>query len=299
MTRAIYTALLRLLLPFLLLGSWWRAWRTGAHKQVFSARRFGIYARDETPLGSNSVWIHAVSLGETRAAQPLVQALLAQDRPVLLTHMTATGMEEGQRLFAQALAQGALRQTWLPYDLPGATRRFLAHYQPHAGVLIEREVWPNLLHAARAANVPVVLASARLSEASAQRTAKARSIMRPAYRSLRLVCAQTEDDARRLRQAGALHVRVYGNFKFDMSLPAQQLAQGRALAAALSVPVIAIASTREEENQIFVNVLQQHLRDMRTRNTFTDHEPFRTRSSEAVSTWSRRLPRWVAEKPRL
>jgi len=257
MTRAIYTALLRLLLPCLLLGSWWRAWRTGARKQVFAASRFGVYARAEPPLRANSIWIHAVSLGETRAAQPLIQALLAQGRQVLLTHMTATGMQEGQRLFAHARTQGLLRQTWLPYDLPGASRRFLTHYQPRAGVLMEREVWPNLLHAAHAANIPVVLASARLSEKSAQRTAKARSVMRPAYRKLRLVCAQTEDDAQRLRQAGALHVRVCGNFKFDVVSPDEQLAQGRALAAALPVPVIAIASTREEENQLFVQALQQ------------------------------------------
>jgi len=256
-SRAVYTALLRLLLPILLLGSWWRAWRTGAHKQVFSPRRFGCYPHDEPPLGERAVWVHAVSLGETRAAQPLVQALLDQGRPVLLTHMTATGMAEGQRLFARTRAQGLLRQTWLPYDLPGSTQRFLAHYQPCVGVLMEREVWPNLLYAAQAAKIPMILASARLSEKSAQRTAKARSVMRPAYRSLRLVCAQTEDDAQRLRRAGALHVRVTGNFKFDVTPPAEQLAQGRAFAAALPVPVIAIASTREEENQMFVQALQQ------------------------------------------
>jgi len=257
MARALYTALLRLLLPLLLLWSWWRAYRTDARKEVFSARRFGLYPRDEACLENNTIWVHAVSLGETRAAQPLVQALLDQDRPVLLTHMTATGMEEGQRRFAHALAQGTLRQTWLPYDLPGCMRRFLAHYRPRVGILMEREVWPNLLHVARMTNTPILLASARLSERSAQRTAKACGVMRPAYRSLHLVCAQTEDDAKRLRAAGARHVRVVGNFKFDVTPPAQQLAQGRAFANTLSVPIIAIASTREDENQMFVQALQQ------------------------------------------
>jgi len=255
MSRTVYTVLLRLAAPFLLLWMRWRAHKAGGRWQVFGAARFGWYPQREPP--SIDIWVHAVSLGETRAAQPLVQALLARGRTVLLTHVTATGQQEGQRIFAHALAQGSLHQAWLPYDFPGSTRRFLAYYRPCAGVLIEREVWPNLLHAAHAARIPMVLASARMSARSAQRSAKAHSVMRQAYRSLRLVCAQTEDDAQRLRQAGAQHVRVVGNFKFDVTLPPQQLTQGRAFAAALHAPVIAIASTREGEDQMFVQAIQQ------------------------------------------
>jgi len=255
MSRAVYTLVLRLAAPFLLLWMRWRAVKAGGRWQVFGAARFGWYTQRKPP--KIDIWVHAVSLGETRAAQPLVQALLAQGRTVLLTHTTATGRQEGERLFTHALAQGALHQAWLPYDFPGSTRRFLAHYQPRAGVLIEREVWPNLLHAAHAARIPMVLASARMSARSAQRSAKAHSVMRQAYRSLRLVCAQTEDDTQRLRQAGARHVRVTGNFKFDVALPVEQRAQGRAFAAALHAPVIAIASTREGEDALFVQAIQQ------------------------------------------
>jgi len=260
MSRAVYTTLLRLAAPLLLLWMQWRAVKAGGRWRVFSPARFGWYAHGASPTNRIDVWVHAVSLGETRAAQPLIQALLTQGRTVLLTHMTATGMEEGQRLFAHAAharAQGTLHQTWLPYDFPGSTQRFLTHYRPRAGVLMEREVWPNLLHAAQTARIPIVLASARMSARSAQRSAKAHSVMRQAYRSLRLVCAQTEDDAQRLRQAGARHVRVTGNFKFDVTLPSDLLAQGRAFAAALHAPAIAIASTREGEDLLFVQALQR------------------------------------------
>jgi len=257
MSRAVYTLLLRLTAPLLLLWMGWRAWKAGGRWQVFCAQRFGGYARMAAPAATTDVWVHAVSLGETRAAQPLIEALLAQGRRVLLTHMTATGMEEGRRLFPHALREGTLRQTWLPYDFPGATQRFFRYYQPRIGVLIEREVWPNLLAAAQAVDIPVVLASARMSERSAKQSRRARGVMRHAYRSLRLACAQTEDDAQRLRQAGVRHVRVCGNFKFDVTANAEQLAQGRALAQSLHAPVIAIASTREEEHQQFVQALQQ------------------------------------------
>jgi len=257
MSRAIYTILLRLAAPLLLLWMQWRAWKAGGRWQVFSVARFGGYLQGASHKKNIDIWIHAVSLGETRAAEPLIQALLARGRTVLLTHMTATGMQQGQLLFAQALAQGSLRQTWLPYDFPGSTRRFLAYYRPRAGVLIEREIWPNLLHAAQAERIPMVLASARMSARSAQRSTKAHSVMRQAYRSLHLVCAQTETDAQRLRQAGARHVRVTGNFKFDVALAPQAVAQGRTFAQALHAPVIAIASTREGEDQMFVHALQQ------------------------------------------
>src|SRR5699024_1741471 len=101
----------------------------------------------------------AVSLGETRAAQPLIQALLSQGHTVLLTHLTYTGRAEGARVFAEAVAQGQLVQQWLPYDFPGACRRFIAHYQPSVAVIVEREVWPNLMHAAVQAKLPVLLVS--------------------------------------------------------------------------------------------------------------------------------------------
>src|SRR5690606_39581049 len=116
-----------------------RARRAGGEWDVCSGQRFGHYPKP-SQLGK-PVWVHAVSLGEMRAAQPLVQALLDQGETVLLTHMTVTGRAEGLRAFEQSIRNGRLLQQWLPYDFPGATTRFMDHYQPCAGILIEREVW--------------------------------------------------------------------------------------------------------------------------------------------------------------
>src|SRR3546814_1146635 len=128
-----------------------RARRAGGRWGVMSRPRFGRYAAP-SPLKS-PIWIHAVSLGETRAAQPLMQALVDRGEHVLLTHMTATGRAEGARVFSRAIEQNRLAQQWFPYDFPGSARRFLDHYKPCLGALIEREVWPNIIAAARRAGV--------------------------------------------------------------------------------------------------------------------------------------------------
>ena len=138
-----------------------RARRAGGDWQIFSAERFGSYALRWD--GEAPVWVHAVSLGETRAAQTLISQLLARGERVLLTHMTATGRAEGARLFAAEIAAGQLRQQWVPYDFSGATQKFFRHYRPRLGILIEREVWPNLIEQAQFAAVPIILASARFS----------------------------------------------------------------------------------------------------------------------------------------
>src|SRR5690606_7893398 len=166
--RRLYSLLLYLLSPLLLGWMALRARRAGGRWEVLDAARFGRYGR--TRGESGAVWVHAVSLGETRAAQPLIRALLDRGHRVLLTHLTATGWAEGERVYGAERADGRLRQAWLPYDFPGATGRFMRHHRPAVGVLIEREVWPNLVHAALHAGVPLVLASARMSEASLHRT---------------------------------------------------------------------------------------------------------------------------------
>lgn len=255
MNRFFYTALVRLLSPGLLGWMALRARRSGGDWGVCAGTRFGRYA---APAQSRSpVWVHAVSLGETRAAQPLIQALLDQDFPVLLTHMTVTGRAEGQRAFAQAVAQGRLEQQWLPYDFPGATSRFMTHYSPRAGILIEREVWPNLLASARRHGVPMILASARFSDHALRQSLRIGSVMRDAYASFHAVYAQTLHDAQRLEQAGAVGVRVSGNFKFDISLPADKIQRGREFGAGLARKVIAIASTREGEDALFIAAIDR------------------------------------------
>lgn len=235
-----------------------RARRAGGDWGVCSGERFGRYVQPSTI--KSPVWVHAVSLGETRAAQPFIRALLDQGENVLLTHMTITGRAEGEREFAQAIEQGRLVQQWLPYDFPGSTRRFFAHFRPRAGVLIEREVWPNLLAAASRAQVPMLLASARFSDHSLRQSLRAGSVMRRAYSSFHAVYAQTLQDAQRLELAGAQAVRVSGNFKFDITLPQDKILRGRQFAAALQRKIIVIASTREGEDEMFVQAIARQVK---------------------------------------
>lgn len=211
--------------------------------------RFGEYESRAEP---GRLWIHAVSLGETRAAEILIEALrrLQPDVRILLTHGTATGRADGRRLL-----QGGDAQAWLPWDTPQAVRRFLNHHQPIAGVLMETEVWPNLAAQCQAQGLPLVLANARLSEKSLRQTRRLASLSRPAYASLAAVWAQTEADARRLARAGATVKGVFGNVKFDATPDEQQLERGRSWRTALTRPVVMLASAREgEEAQLLQSI---------------------------------------------
>ncbi len=215
--------------------------------------RFGRYALPPLPADGQTIWVHAVSLGETRAAAVLLARLreaLPQMR-LLLTHGTATGRAEGKKL----LRAGDV-QAWLPWDTPGAVQRFLAHFQPRIGILMETEVWPNLVAACVRAEVPLVLANARLSEKSMRQAQRLAWLSRPAYRSLAAVWAQTEDDAARFAALGAPVRGVFGNLKFDAMPNAEQLAQGRAWRATLGQPVVMFASSREGEEVEFLQVLK-------------------------------------------
>ena len=183
--------------------------------------RFGRYAE---PGDAGRLWIHAVSLGERRAAAILIDALRELDPSLrlLLTHGTATGRAEGERLLRDGDAQA-----WLPWDTPQAVRRFLGHFQPSAGVLMETEVWPNLAAECKARGVPLALANARLSEKSLRQSRRLSRLSRPAYGALAAVWAQTEPDARRLARAGATVKGVFGNLKFDATPDARQLERAR------------------------------------------------------------------------
>ncbi|MNT66872.1 3-deoxy-D-manno-octulosonic acid transferase [compost metagenome] len=137
--------------------------------------------------------------------------------------MTATGRAEGERLFKDAIGRGQLRQVWQPYDFPGATRRFIANWRPRCGLLIEREIWPNLLAAARQAGVPMALVSARFSASSLRQAGRMGGVMREALAGLDTVLAQTAEDAERLARAGSRAALVTGSLKFDLVLPAAQV----------------------------------------------------------------------------
>jgi 3-deoxy-D-manno-octulosonic-acid transferase len=166
---------------------------------------------------------------------------------LLLTHGTATGRAEGRGL----LREGDI-QVWQPWDTPQATRKFLVLFKPDVGVLMETEVWPNLMAACRAAQVPVVLANARLSEASFARARRFALLARPAYSALAAALPQTEDDARRLKALGAPVRAVTGNLKHDAEPDPELLAAGRRLKAQARKPIVVFASSREgEEGELF------------------------------------------------
>ena len=237
--RTLWSWLLRAALPLVFARLWWRGRREPGYRLAWG-ERLGLGA----PAAPGAIWIHAVSLGETRAAAALVDALRALQPGVrlLLTHGTATGREAGVAL----LREGDV-QRWLPYDTPGATRRFLQRHRPAVGVLMETEIWPNLIAQAAQAGVPMVLANARLSARSARKGQRLAALMHPAVAGLELVLAQTEADGDRLRAAGARRVEVSGNLKFDMTPPADRVALGREWRAAAGRPVVMMASSREGE----------------------------------------------------
>ncbi len=236
---------MRVVSPVLLARWWWRGRQEPGYRLAL-AERLGHYSGQAQ---AGAVWVHAVSLGETRAATPLIEALRQQSPGLrlLLTHTTATGRAAGAELLRAGDAQ-----CWLPIDTPGSVRRFLAHWQPAVGVLMETEVWPQLQAAAAQAGVPTVLANARLSARSLRRGQRFASLMRPAAARLSAVLAQTEGDAQRLRQMGAANVQVAGNLKFDLQPDAGLLAQGRAWRRACSQrSTLMLAVSREgEEAQI-------------------------------------------------
>ncbi len=252
MLRALYTSLVHLALPFLPLRLWWRGRREPLYREHVG-ERYGRYPRVGAPRGP-VLWIHAVSLGETRASVPLVERLLAQypAATVLLTCMTATGRAAGATLFGDRIVQA-----WLPYDAPFAVRAFLAHWTPVAGLIMETELWPNLVAAARAAGVPLYLVNARLSERSAKGYARVESLARPMLSALAGVAAQAVPDARRLAALGAPAPVVTGNLKFDLVAPADANARAEALREWLgaSRPVFVAASTRDGEESLILDAL--------------------------------------------
>ncbi len=254
--RALYSSLMTLATPFIR-----RRLRRRAQEEpdygLFPNERFGRY--DAAPGVRAPVWVHAVSLGETRASQPLIEAILARGLPVLLTHTTATGRAEGGRLYGAALRSGQLQQAWLPYDLPGAMGRFYRHFQPRVGLLMETEVWPNVIAVAVQNDVPIALVNARLSPKSARRAKQLGWLAREAFGALDAVLAQTGGDAQRLRSVGARDPHVVGNLKFDIAPAPAQIDAGRAWRAALRRPVLALASTREGEEEAFIAALAPRL----------------------------------------
>mgnify|MGYP001263592344 CR=1 FL=1 len=249
----MYSVLMGLLQPLLPLRLRRRARVEPVYAQAIE-ERFGRYgAQVPGAVSPGYVWVHAVSLGETRAAAVLIAALreALPGMRLLLTHVTATGRMQGQSL----LCEGDV-QVWQPWDTPGAVARFLARFRPRIGLLVETEVWPNLVHGCKQAGVPLCLVNARMSEKSLRKALRLRSLAVPAFRGLHAVWAQSEADAERLRQLGARVAEVMGNFKFDATPNPTLWEQGRRWRSACGRPVVMLASSREGEEVQLLPVLQ-------------------------------------------
>ncbi len=247
MTRLLYALAWLAATPFVLARLAWRSRRRSGYRHRMG-ERFGRYrTRHRGPF----IWIHAVSVGETRAAVPLVDALQARypGHRILLTHMTPTGRATSREIFGDRV-----ERAWLPYDMGFAVRRFFEHFEPELGILLETEIWPRLLEEAARRAIPVVLANGRLSERSARRYARIPSLTRWSFANLRGVAAQTEADAARFRAIGARDPVVMGNVKFDLTVPPQMVELGAVFrerfGAARTVWVA--GSTREGEEALLL-----------------------------------------------
>lgn len=253
--RILYSILWWFALPFVLLRIYRRGKLEPGYRQHVP-ERLGFYP--DTPPAKRRLWVHAVSVGETRAAEPLVRALMAEfpDGQILLTCMTPTGRETGAQLFAEEIRNGKLIQSFLPYDTGIMMSRFINHFQPSLCVLMETEIWPNLIHQCVRHQVPLTLVNARLSEKSLRKGKKFKSIMEEAARGFSAVAAQTQTDADRLNEFGANRIAVTGSVKFDVQPPEEKLQLGRHLREAIgSRPVFMCASTRLGEEPQLLDAL--------------------------------------------
>ncbi len=252
--RVLYFVLMWLLQPFVRAKLRRRAIQEPVYGEHIE-ERFGFYGAQETRLSNGQffVWVHAVSLGETRAASELIGELriALPGMRLLLTHGTATGRVQGR-----SLLQPGDVQVWQPWDTCGAVRRFLNHFQPRVGLLVETEVWPNMVAACATRQIPLCLVNARMSEKSLKQSQRLAWLARPAYSRLRAVWAQAVPDAERMAALGAPISGVFGNFKFDALPDAAQLQQGRAWRSGQGKPVIVFANTREGEEAIFLQWLK-------------------------------------------
>ncbi|MFT4178735.1 MAG: lipid IV(A) 3-deoxy-D-manno-octulosonic acid transferase [Thermomonas sp.] len=249
--RGLYSAALYLLAPVTLYHLIWRGFRQHAYFQRWNER----YARYAEGIAPAPLWLHAVSVGEVNAAAPLVNALRSQrpDLRIVVTTITPTGSERVQALWGDAVTH-----VYLPYDLPGAVGRFLDHFRPALALIVETELWPNLLFGCRDRGIPVHILNARLSARSLRGYRVLAPLIRRALAGVRLVAAQSKDDARRFVALGAPaeRVQVTGNLKFDMApVEAGDFVRDFDVHRAATGPVWIAASTHEDEE---APVLQAH-----------------------------------------
>lgn len=254
MIRYLYSFILYLILPFILLRLWWKSRKLPAYKTRWLERLgYGPVLNSKTPV----LWIHAVSVGESIAALVLAKELLKQhpQLSLMLTTMTPTGSDMVMRY-----QDPRIHHSYVPYDLPVAITRFLKRVRPKLIIIMETELWPNTLHLAQKEKIPLMLANARLSARSARGYSYIRWLTRKMLRSIHLIAAQSQEDADRFIKLGALadHVQVYGSIKFDMQAPKDLIQQGKLLRASWDIdrPVWIAASTHQREEEIILQAFK-------------------------------------------
>ncbi|WP_371818571.1 3-deoxy-D-manno-octulosonic acid transferase [Polynucleobacter sp. MG-5-Ahmo-C2] len=249
---AVYQLLWHLLLPLAFIRLAWRARHSFAYLHHIPERLgFGY----DKPIKQESIWIHAVSVGETRAAQPLIDAYLARGETILLTHMTLNGRRTGKQLFANQIASGQIRQVYLPYDLCWSVEHFLNIFKPKLGLFMETEAWPTVVFRCAEIGPPLFLVNARLSERSARRVNRFGKAGRSLFQAFAGILAQTEFDAQRYRSLGVKNISIVGNLKFDVPLDPLLIQQGKQWQQELHASkrlMVCAASTRDGEEEILL-----------------------------------------------
>lgn len=253
--RHLYSLIWYLILPAVLLRLWWRGRRAPEYRRHWR-QRLGYIALPPSP--PDWIWLHAVSVGEVQAAAPLIRALLERYSAygILVTTTTPTGKAALQRLFPDSISHA-----YLPYDLPGAVGRFLATVKPCYAIIMETELWPNLLHHCNARRIPLLLANARLSARSARGYRLIRSFVVDMFDAFQTIATQSDGDRQRFIALGAEpdRVTVVGNLKFDAAPPLDTVARGHALRRQIGLnrPVWIAASTHEGEDAIVLDAHQR------------------------------------------
>ncbi|MEG0862661.1 MAG: lipid IV(A) 3-deoxy-D-manno-octulosonic acid transferase [Pseudomonas sp.] len=259
MNRTLYTLLFHLGLPLVALRLFLRSRKAPAYAQRIGER----FAMNLPAMRKGGIWVHAVSVGESIAAAPMIRALLQAypQLPITITCMTPTGSERVRAMFAD---EPRIQHCYLPYDLPWAAGRFLDHVQPTLAVIMETELWPNHIHQCAKRGIAVALANARLSERSARGYARFAGLTRPMLAEMSLIAVQTETEAERFRQLGARPecVEVTGSIKFDLRIDGHLLPRARDLRErwqAAQRPVWIAASTHEGEDEVILAAHRQLL----------------------------------------
>ncbi len=251
MNRFLYSLLLYLALPLVPLKLLWRGIKQPAYLKHWG-ERFGFY---NTAVSKSVIWLHCVSVGETRAAEPLIKELQLQypNHQILITNSTPTGRETGKALF-----DDNVQRVYLPYDLPFAVNNFLNHFKPKIGLLMETELWFNLIAACKQRDMSLLLLNARLSENSAKGYAKLGKLVSESLQNLSAIAAQTAEDFARLQTLGATNMSVAGNLKFDVKPPADSMDKGLQLRKLLGSKriIFLVASTRKGEEKHILEVVK-------------------------------------------